>query len=117
MRSFTHPRRMFGPSPDTRPREVLVKQTNRSAAILQGSDVFTKGRADVFKVRERTRKRRLWRLLIVLSLFDGYLWYRYLTHNPFKLPTLPPEGFICLPIVGLFALLLLMMAMPLFSGR
>ena len=94
-----------------------MKQTNRSAAILQGSDVFTKGRADVFKVRERTRKRRLWRLLIVLSLFDGYLWYRYLTHNPFKLPTLGPEGIIWLPIVGLFALILLMMAMPLFSGR
>ena len=94
-----------------------MKQTNRSAAILQGSDVFTKGRADVFKVRERTRKRRLWRLLIVLSLFDGYLWYRYLTHNPFKLPTLGPEGIIWLPIVGLFVLILLMMAMPLFSGR
>jgi len=95
-----------------------VKQTNRStAAILQGSDVASKGRADVFKVRERTRKRRLWRLLIVLTLLDGYLWYRYLSDNPFKLPTLGPDAIIWLPIVGLFALILLMMAMPLFSGR
>ncbi|HLA92755.1 MAG TPA: AAA family ATPase [Actinomycetota bacterium] len=97
---------------------MLVKQTNRStAAILQGSDVASKGRADVFKVRERTRKRRLWRLLIVLTLLDGYLWYRYLSDNPFKLPTLGPDAIIWLPIVGLFALILLMMAMPLFSGR
>ena len=95
-----------------------MKQTNRStAAILQGSDVASKGRADVFKVRERTRKRRLWRLLIVLTLLDGYLWYRYLSDNPFKLPTLGPDAIIWLPIVGLFALILLMMAMPLFSGR
>jgi len=95
-----------------------VRQTNRStAAILQDSDVFTKGRADVFKVREKTRKRRLWRLLIALTIIDGYLWYRYLSDNPFKLPTLGPEGIIWLPIVGLFALILLMMAMPLFSGR
>jgi ATP-dependent Zn protease len=97
---------------------VLVRQTNRStAAILQDSDVFTRGRADVFKVREKTRKRRLWRLLIALTIIDGYLWYRYLSDNPFKLPTLGPEGIIWLPIVGLFALILLMMAMPLFSGR
>ena len=95
-----------------------MRQTNRStAAILQDSDVFTKGRADVFKVREKTRKRRLWRLLIALTIIDGYLWYRYLSDNPFKLPTLGPEGIIWLPIVGLFALILLMMAMPLFSGR
>src|SRR3990172_1108570 len=112
------PTRVRCPDPSDVDREVLVKQTNRStAAILQGSDVATKGRADVFKVRERTRKRRLWRLLIILTLLDGYLWYRYLSDNPFKFPTLGPDAIIWLPIAGLFALILLMMAMPLFSGR
>jgi ATP-dependent Zn protease len=97
---------------------VLVKQTNRStAAVLQGTDLASRGRADVFKVREKTRKRRLWRILIALTLFDAYLWYRYFTDNPFELPTLGPEAIIWLPVVGLFALILLMMAMPLFSGR
>jgi len=95
-----------------------VKQTESStAAALHGSDVLSKGRADVFRVREKTRKRRLWRLVVVLTVFDGYLWYRYLSDNPFKLPTLGPDGIIWLPIIGLFALILLMMAMPLVSGR
>jgi ATP-dependent Zn protease len=96
---------------------VLVRQQDRSTAAILHGDVVSKGRADVFKVRERTRKRRLWRLLIFLTLFDGYLWYRYLTDNPFELPTLGPEAIIWLPVIGLFLLILLMMAMPLFSGR
>jgi ATP-dependent Zn protease len=100
-----------------RTREVLVKQNRSTAAVLQGSDMVSKGRADVFKVREKTRKRRLWRLLIVLALLDVYLWYRYLTDNPFELPKLGPDAIIWLPIIGLFAMILLMMAMPLFSGR
>ena len=69
-----------------------MKQTSRSTAIraprLRRS--WRQGRADVFKVREQTRRRRLWRLIVVLRLVDGYLWYRYLTDNPFKLPTLGP---------------------------
>ncbi len=95
-----------------------MKQHDRStAAILQGSDVFSKGREDVFKVREKTRRRRLWRLILVLALFDGYLWYRYLTHNPFQLPALGPDAIIWLPVILLIAAIVLMMLMPLFSGR
>lgn len=95
-----------------------MKQTNRStAAVLHGSEAFTKGRADVFKVRERTRRRRLWRLVLVLGLFDGYLWYRYLTNNPFELPSLGPEWVIWLPLLLLVVVFGLVMLMPLFSGR
>jgi hypothetical protein len=61
-----------------------VKQTSRStASVLHGSDAAAQGRADVSRVREKTRKRRLARLIVGLLLFDAYLWYRYLTDNPF----------------------------------
>jgi ATP-dependent Zn protease len=95
-----------------------VKQTERStAAVLHGGDVQKAGRADVWKVREKTRKRRLWRLVIFLGLFDGYLWYRYATDNPFELPALGPDWVIWAPIIVLGLLIVLMMGMPLMSGR
>jgi ATP-dependent Zn protease len=95
-----------------------VKQASRStAAVLHGTDIQTAGRADVWKVREKTRKRRLRRLVIILGLLDGYLWYRYLTDNPFELPALGPDWIIWAPVFLLFVAIFLMMAMPLFSGR
>ena len=95
-----------------------MKQTSRStASVLHGSDAVTQGRADVNKVREKTRRRRLTRLIVVLALVDFYLWYRYLTDNPFKMPTLGPEAIIFAPVVLIMIMIVLMMAMPLFSGR
>jgi len=95
-----------------------VKEASRStAAVLHGTDVQTAGRADVWRVREKSRKKRLWRLFLILGLLDGYLWYRYLTHNPFELPALGPDWIIWAPVMLLFVAIFLMMAMPLFSGR
>ncbi len=95
-----------------------MKQTDRSAAAFaHGADLQALGRADVFRIRERTRRRRLWRLILTLGLVDGYLWYRYLTNNPFELPALGPDWVIWGPILVLALLIALMFAMPLFSGR
>ncbi len=95
-----------------------MKQTNRStASVLHGSDAVAQGRADVNKVREKTRRRRLTRLIVVLAVVDFYLWYRYLTDNPFKMPTLGPEAIIFAPVALIMVMIVLMMAMPLFSGR
>jgi cell division protease FtsH len=95
-----------------------VPNANRStAAVLHGSDVAMQGKADVFRVRERTRRRRLRRLVYFLALIDVFLWYRYLTNNPFQLPTFGPEAIIWLPVMVLVLAVVLMMAMPLFSGR
>jgi cell division protease FtsH len=97
---------------------VDVKQTSRStASVLYGSDAVAQGRADVSKVREKTRKRRLARLIVVLLLIDAYLWYRYLTDNPFKMPTLGPEAIIFAPVLLIMVAIVAMMLMPLFSGR
>jgi cell division protease FtsH len=95
-----------------------VRQTTRStAAILHGSQLLTKGRADVFRIREKTRKRRLWRLLVFLAIFDGYLWYRYLSKNPFQAPVIGPDAMIWLPLVALVALMGVVMLLPMLNGR
>jgi cell division protease FtsH len=57
------------------------------------------------------------RLAIVFGVIDGYLWYRYATANPIQPPTLGPDWVIWLPIFVLIVAIVLMMMMPLFSGR
>jgi len=95
-----------------------VTSTNRSTATtLQGSDLLTAGKADVVRIRERTRRRRLWRLALAFGTIDGYLWYRYATDNPLQLPSLGPDWVIWLPIFVLIVAIVLMMMLPLFSGR
>jgi cell division protease FtsH len=94
-----------------------VKKEHATAAALGGSRLVQTGKADVFRIRERTRRRRLWRLFSAFALLDGYLWYRFLTDNPLRLPALGPEWIIWAPLLMLFLLIGLMMAMPLFTGR
>jgi cell division protease FtsH len=94
-----------------------VTKERSTAAVLEGSEVLRAGKADVFRVRERTRKRRVRRLVLLLGGLDLYLWYRYLTHNPIRLPSPGPEWILFLPVLLIFVAILLMMAMPLFSGR
>ena len=95
----------------------MSENKSTAATFLVGSQLVQKGKADVFRVRERTRRRRIWRLLAVLAAIDGYLWYRYATDNPLRAPTIGPEAIIWLPLLLIFAMILVMMAMPLFSGR
>jgi ATP-dependent Zn protease len=85
--------------------------------VLEGSEVLRAGKADVFRIRERTRRKRVRRLILVLGGLDVYLWYRYLTHNPIRLPSPGPNMILFLPVLLIFVAILLMMAMPLFSGR
>jgi ATP-dependent Zn protease len=95
----------------------VQQETRSTTATLLGSDALAKGRADVAKVRERTRRRRLWRVVLILGLLDAYLWYRYLDHNPLALPTLGPDAVIFLPIFLLVAAMFLIVLLPMLSGR
>jgi ATP-dependent Zn protease len=90
---------------------------NDVAALLGQSKLLQAGRADVARIRERTRQRRLLRLAFVLGIIDVYLWYRFLSGNPFGAPQLPSDWVVWLPAVLLIALLGVMMLMPLSSGR
>jgi cell division protease FtsH len=90
-----------------------------AAALLAGSTTLHQGRADVFRQRERRKRRRQVRALLLLVGFDAYLWYRYSTGRPIGLPAIP-DGFaweLYLPAMLLVFAIGLMVAMPLLSGR
>lgn len=96
---------------------VKVKKTNSSSTLIQGSAVLKAGRADVARIRERTRRKRIIRAFLVLGAIDVYLWYRQLSHNPIKLPTVPDQWLVFLPLFVLFLLIAVVMLWPIASGR
>jgi cell division protease FtsH len=91
--------------------------TNEVAAVLGQSKLMQAGRADVARVRERTRRRKIFRLALIIGLLDGYLWYRYLTGNPVGLPSLPADWVLWLPALIFIAVLVLILLLPMGSGR
>ena len=88
-----------------------------TTALLQGSQLLQKGRADVFRQRERTKFKRIIRAIVVIGLIDLYLWYRYSSGRPLTLPSLPEDWvFLLFPLLILIPVLL-MVALPLINGR
>ena len=92
-------------------------EASAETTLSNTSEVLKAGRKDVFKVRDKTRRKRIMRLIAILAFLDAYFIYRVLTHQPFHLPSLGPDTIIWLPLALLFGVVLLMMAMPLMSGR
>lgn len=76
--------------------------------------------ADVATVRERARRRRLWRLAIVLGPLAAWLWLRWSGGNPVTpgMPDLPPDAGVWAPGVILIALFGCILLIPLLgAGR
>jgi cell division protease FtsH len=91
--------------------------TMAAETLTESSELLRSGRADVFRIRDRTRRKRIIRLVALLAVIDGYLWYRYATHNPIELPTISLEAlFLLMPLLLLVGIVLLVMV-PLFNGR
>jgi cell division protease FtsH len=93
------------------------KNHSAEALVVENSSLLRKGRADVFRMRERTRRRRLFRAYAIVGILDLYLWYRYVDHRPLKFPALPPDFILFLPVILIFVAIFAMVAMPFFSGR
>jgi ATP-dependent Zn protease len=99
-----------------------VTEKNHSAAaaaLISGSSTLRAGRADVFRQRERTKRRRLIRAIVFVVAMDAYLWWRYSSGRPLRLPTIP-DSFpweIYLPGGLLIIAIGLMIALPLMTGR
>jgi cell division protease FtsH len=87
------------------------------AAVLGRSKLIKAGLADVSRIRERTRRRRLLRLAIILASIDGFLWYRIAIGDPLGPPGLPDDAIIWLPGLLLVGALGVMLLLPLGSGR
>jgi ATP-dependent Zn protease len=101
-----------------------VPQRNRSAsadaltdAILEGSQLTTRGRADVFRTRERTRLKKVLRAMILVIGLDLFLWYWYSNGHSLGLPSLPDDFIFFLPVLGMLLVVVLMAMMPLWNGR
>jgi cell division protease FtsH len=88
-----------------------------TATLLQGSQLTQKGRADVFRQRERTKRKKIMRAIVLVLLVDAYLFNRVITDNPFQLPKPSPDWIIFLPAILLIFAVLLMVGMPLMNGR
>jgi cell division protease FtsH len=87
------------------------------AALLGRSKLITAGLADVSRIRERTRRRRLLRLAVVLGAIDAFLWYRIAAGDPLGPPGLPQDSIVWLPGLLLITALMVVLLLPLGSGR
>ncbi len=82
------------------------------------TELISVGRADVGRIRESTRRRRLLRLAVVLGVILGWLAYRDVTGRSFGLPHLGPDAMNWLPAVILIVLLGGVLVVPMLaSGR
>ena len=82
------------------------------SAVVRGSQV------DVARTRERSRRRRLWKLFVWLAPVSAFFYYRLATQNPirFGAPNLSPTQMeIFLPLM-LIALLGVVMIVPMMSA-
>ena len=69
--------------------------------LLGQQQVLEMAQADVRHVRERSRKRRLWTLALILALPTAFFWYRIMDGRPFNLfqtPTIPEEFVYYIPM-------------------
>ena len=91
----------------------------RSGSPHLGLEHAPRRRANVFRQRERTKRKRLIRALIVVASLDAYLWWRYSSGRPLQLPTIrkASRGSIYLPGPLLIVAIGLIMALPLMTGR
>lgn len=101
----------------TRREPSVAAQPAGASALLQKSLLLQKGRADVFRKRERTKLKRVVRAIVVVFLIDWYLFSRFSSGRPITVPSMPED-----PILLVFMLILLlavgmMLALPLMNGR
>jgi ATP-dependent Zn protease len=96
---------------------VNASQKASVEAHLEGSLLLKRGRADVFRQREKTRQRKVLRLFLVVGAIDAFLWFRLATNNPLRLPSMGGDMMLYLPIFAMVGLVGVMMIMPMLSGR
>ena len=95
----------------------MTDKQHATAALLEDSTLLKKGRADVFAQRERTKRKRLLRAIVIVGVLDVYLFTRFVNGNRFQLPSLPQDWvFLAFPLLILIPVLL-MVAMPLMNGK
>src|SRR5438093_1003958 len=90
------------------------------AKLLGGREVLAMSQADVFAVRERSRRRRLIWLATVVGIPTALLWYRIFSGRPFNIfafPHLGGDPLIWVPALLLTTLLAVVFLAPMASQR
>ena len=98
-------------------RSEKVSTSNAVAlAGMGGADVLS-STLDVSRIRESTRRGRLWKLALVLAPIFVYFWYRILTHNLIRLglPSITASQMQILLPVGLIVVLCLVLVVPMMA--
>jgi cell division protease FtsH len=93
------------------------KNESTAASFLEGSSLLKQGRADVYRMREKTRHRRLLKAFLVVGSVDAFFVYRFVHNEPISIPHLPADWPFLLPPFLLVFAVILMIAMPMFTGR
>ena len=93
------------------------EETTAQSALLAGSQLTTKGRADVFRQRERTRLKKVLRAIVIVGLLD-YLLYR-LWSSGFSLgmPHFGSDAIFFIPPLVMLIAIIGMPLMMLMNGR
>jgi cell division protease FtsH len=95
-----------------------VQSGDMDLGELAQNNVMRGSRVDVARSRERSRRRRLWKLFLYLAPVGLYCYFRIATSNPirFGLPQMTPtQASIFLPI-GLIVLLGVVIVVPMMSA-
>ena len=93
-----------------------MSETNSVAAILGSSRLVQAGLADVNRVRERSRRRRLFRSLLLIGSIDAYLFHRFLQGRALSGPHMPTDLVTYAPAIILVVLLGAVLLVPLLSS-
>lgn len=96
---------------------MTSKEPAGATALLQGSMLLQKGRADVFRQRERTKLKRIVRAIVVVFLVDFYLFRRFSSGRPITAPSMPQDPILLLFMVLIMLAISMMFLMPLINGR
>jgi cell division protease FtsH len=79
-------------------------------ALLEGSLLMRKGRADVFRQRERTRLKKVIRAIVIVGLIDYALYRLWASGFSIGMPSFGPEAIFFIPP---FVMLVAIIGMPL----
>src|SRR5436190_23693653 len=95
-----------------------MKPNRKVLDVLGGTKLLKAGAADVSRIRERTRRRRLLRALALVGAYIGFVVWMYATGHPFGVPRLPSGADLWLPQALLVTMLALVLVVPILaSGR
>src|SRR5438552_11832225 len=94
-----------------------MSESNKVASVLGGTKLLVDGAADVGRIRERTRRRRLYRALLVVGAYIGFVVWLYATGHSLGF-RLPSGADLWLPQAILVTLLGAVLVVPIVvSGR